>query len=201
MNTTKHNISIKTVKLAIIGLIAMLIVVVISSLDYSIMGNDLEEEAVMNKFKKIDGSKNTIKDANLSLGNLALTGYNNSNPYNLKAESAEKTIDGKYDIDNINGWYRLNDNMNLEFASGNGCYDETQKIMLINEHIQMKLNDYQVHLKDIELDLGKTSLKSNSKVIISNRKGNIEAQSLNTQDGGNKIILDGNVKVNIDISR
>lgn len=185
---TKKNILKIFFSLCIIGALYLGYLMVVSNKNSSLKNSDLDTLF----YASNDPDPNM--DYKIILRELVFKGVDqNANFYTLSAKQALKDSNDQYRLKYINMVYDLGSERSLHVSSQNALLDEKTRILDLKNEVKFFFEDIFFCGNEIQIDLIKHDIISNSSITFSHNNSKTTANSLSTRDNNNLIILKGNV--------
>lgn len=142
-----------------------------------------------------------FRDGRMVMKNPELNGVDASQrPFSLSATEAaqDPARPGRIELTGIDATVPMEGNVFARIIAGNGLYDVGAKTLSLGETVDVETGDgMSIRLQDAEVDMGRGLLQTGNPVMMKTRQAEVSADTLSVEDNGERIVLDGRVRMTI----
>jgi len=143
-----------------------------------------------------------VESGELVMSNPTLEGFTGTNqPYSVTARKARQPVGeplGAFSLEEISATIPFGDKDNAKIIAGGGNLDRQSNRLVLDQKIEIETsNGIRAKLESAEVDLSTKTVESKKPVTIELSGMRIEAQKFETADGGEKLIFDGGVHIQV----
>lgn len=142
-----------------------------------------------------------LSDGKLVMENPELNGFDKNNrPYNLTATKAIQNAENpnQVELHDILADLPMDDTINATIKAGNGVYDADAKTLVLTQNVNLVTSSGMVlNLQDANVDIGNSIMHTNNPINATSSQADISSDTLMVEDGGNKIIFEGRVRMTL----
>lgn len=150
----------------------------------------------------VDVINTAVESGDLVMSNPTLDGFTGNNkPYSVTARKARQPVGeplGAFSLEDISATIPFGDKDSAKITAGGGNLNRQSNRLVLDKQIQIETsNGIRAMMETAEVDLSTRIVESNTPVVIEMTGVRIEAQKFETADGGEKLIFDGGVHMQV----
>jgi len=189
----RHSRNVRLFKI-VLPLTAILIIIAFFAYSYlpALRGADVD----------VDVINTAVESGDLVMSNPTLDGFTGTNqPYSVTARKARQPVGeplGAFSLEELSATIQFGDKDSAKIIAGGGNLDRQSNRLVLDKQIEIETsNGIRARLETAEVDLATKTVESDRPVIIEMTGVRIESQKFETADGGEKLIFDGGVHMQV----
>lgn len=120
--------------------------------------------------------------------------------YTLNSKTLQKTEQGAYSLDDVNGTLVSDTNESLNLQSNKAYVNKEEDSLKLYEDVNITTDDYSLHAEQLNVDMKNMSLSSPLPVYGSTNGAKLRADSVYSSENAETITFEGDAYLRLDVS-